>query len=209
MLSRFTKSAVQTLPEATPAELARLLHGCMTVSCPDPDFFNACVLHNRQHVVNMPPAELVNAAYAYGQCFVVAEIFHLRFLRKIFRQIRLASVARLPLFQPPEIMSLLRTYARWQIAFERDHIRKAADQIYTSRNNFDPDTSIAVLYSMSILTRRTSASGSEGNEMDAQMVSIQRAASALLEPVWRTAAAGNLDVQSLLRAVEAAVTLKS
>merc|ERR1712203_915250 len=79
---------------------------------------------------------------------------HLRHLRKIFRSIRLASVASLPLFLPREIVSLLHTYARWQITFECDHLRKVADRMKATQAQFDTQSSLSALYSLGLLMQR-------------------------------------------------------
>merc|ERR1719401_739084 len=102
----------------------------------------------------MDPSGLSASAYAFGQCFEVAEVAHLRYLRAIFRNIRLASVASLPLFLPREIVSLLRTYARWQITFERDQLRKVADRMRATRDQFDTENSVSALYSLALLMQR-------------------------------------------------------
>merc|ERR1740139_1084259 len=101
----------------------------MSVSCAVHDFFSACVLQNKTQCLTMDPSGLSSAAYAFGQCFEVAEVAHMKYMRRIFRNIRLASVASLPLFLPREISSLLRTYARWQVTFECEHLRRVADRM--------------------------------------------------------------------------------
>jgi len=206
-MAKFTDCAVQTLPQATPLELARLLHACMSVGCVVDDFFTACVLHSREQAMTMDPSGLSGAAYAFGQCFEVAQISHLRYLRKIFRNIRLASVASLPLFLPREIVSLLRTYARWQIAFECEHLRKVADRMRTMHAQFDTEGAVSALYSLGLLMQRNSARGGGSSATETQWASLGAAARSLLEPVWRRAHKGEVDVSTLLRAVEASVSL--
>ncbi|CAE7387312.1 MCA1 [Symbiodinium sp. CCMP2456] len=144
-MSRFADGCVQTLPQATPLELARLMHACMSVSCHAPDLFTACVLQSREQASSMDPSGLSAAAYAFGQCFEVADVSHVRYLQKIFRHLRLAAVSSLPLFLPREIVSLLKTYARWQITFECGHLRKVAERMIATSSQFDLDSAVPEL----------------------------------------------------------------
>merc|ERR1712224_907572 len=107
-MGRFADCALQTLGEATAAELARLFQACVSVNRKLDGFFKACVAHVRELTLSMDPSALSAAAFAFGQCFASAEVAHLQYLREIFRLIRLASIASLPLFLPREVVSLLR-----------------------------------------------------------------------------------------------------
>merc|ERR1719433_1434913 len=183
VMKKFTDCALQTLPEATPLELSRLMHACMSVSCVADDFFAACVLRSREQAATMDPIGLSAAAFAFGQCFEAAEVSHLRHLRKIFRNIRLASVATLPLFLPREIVSLLRTYARWQITFECDHLRKVADRMRATRDQFDTESSVSALYSMALLMQRNTVRSSPAAVPDeVRWRAVSEAARELLVP---------------------------
>jgi len=208
-MTRFADCAVQTLPEATALELARLMHACMSVSCVVHDFFSACVLQSQEQALTMDPRGLSAAAFAFGQCFEVAEVAHLRYLRKIFRNIRLASVASLPLFLPREIVSLLRTYARWQITFECDQLRKVADRMRATAAQFDVENTVSACYSLGLLMQRNSARAGSGSVTEATWAIVGSSASVLMEPVWRAARHGELDGATLLRAVEAVVALRT
>lgn len=208
-MSRFADCAVQTLPQATPLELARLMYACMSVSCHAHDLFTACVLQNREQASSMDPTGLSNAAYAFGQCFEVAEVSHLRYLQKIFRHIRLASIASLPLFLPREIVGLLKTYARWQITFDCGQLCKVAERMLATKKHFDLDTTVNGLHCLALLMQRNAIrSGAETTgSSKAAWEAVARAAGTLLIPVWSAVRTNGLDVQSILRAVEAAVVL--
>lgn len=208
-MERFADCAVQTLPQATPLELARLMHACMSVSCMVHDFFSACVLHSREQSSTMDPSGLSAAAFAFGQCFEVAEVAHLRYLRKIFRNIRIAAVASLPLFLPREVVSLLRTYARWQITFDCDHLRKVADRMRSMRAQFDGETSVSSLYSLGLLMQRNAARSGAASVAEATWAAMGEACRCLLAPVWHAARRGEVDVPTVLRAVEASVALRA
>jgi len=207
-MRRFTDCALQTLPQATPVELARLMHACMNVSCVVHDFFSASVIHTRDQVMSMDPSGLSSAAFAFGQCFEVAQVAHLRYLRKIFRNIRLASISSLPLFLPREIVSLLRTYARWQITFDCDHLRQVADRMKATQAHFDVENSVSALYSLALLMQRNAVRSAATSVSEASSQAMGEAARCLLEPVWRAAAGGRLDIASLQKAVEACVSLR-
>jgi len=207
-LNRFADCAIETLPEATPTELARLMQACMSVSCSADDFFTASVMHCKQHTKGMDPSGLSGAAFAFGQCFEVAEVAHLPYLRQIFRNIRFASVASLPLFPPREIVSLLRTYARWQVTFECDHLRKVADRMRASQEQFDVESSVAALYSLALLLQRNSARSTAAGGSAAARESASMAATQLLGPVWSAIRACQLDALTIVRAVEAHAVLR-
>lgn len=209
-INRFAEAAVETLPQATPLELARLMHACASVGCTANDFFEACSLHCRDLTPSMDPAGLSAAAFAFGQCFEVAEVAHLPCLRRIFRYIRVAAVASLPLFLPREIVSLLRTYARWQVTFECERLHRVADRMSSLSSKFEPDSSVAALYSLVLLMQRNVARSAGGASAScaAAWVAASVAADCLLEPVWDAARAGQLDAQTILRAVEASVVLQ-
>ncbi|CAK9027394.1 unnamed protein product [Durusdinium trenchii] len=166
-MSRFCDGVVPTLPEATPLELARLMYACMSVSCHAHDLFTACVLHNREKASSMDPTALSNAAYAFGQCFEVAEVSHLRYLQKIFRHLRLASVASLPLFLPREIVGLLKTYARWQITFDCGQLCKVADRMLACKKHFDMETTVNGLHCLALLMQRNAVRGESGSSQAA------------------------------------------
>ncbi|CAK9099756.1 Hypothetical protein SCF082_LOCUS46712 [Durusdinium trenchii] len=206
-MSRFCDGVVPTLPEATPLELARLMYACMSVSCHAHDLFTACVLHNREKASSMDPTALSNAAYAFGQCFEVAEVSHLRYLQKIFRHLRLASVASLPLFLPREIVGLLKTYARWQITFDCGQLCKVADRMLACKKHFDMETTVNGLHCLALLMQRNAVRGESGSSQ-AAWEAVSRAAGALLIPVW-SGVQNELDVASILKAVEAAVVLQA
>eukprot|EP00913_Durusdinium_trenchii_P001268 g1168.t1 len=198
-MSRFCDGVVPTLPEATPLELARLMYACMSVSCHAHDLFTACVLHNREKASSMDPTALSNAAYAFGQCFEVAEVSHLRYLQKIFRHLRLvgdpdakscassadicrhdamASVASLPLFLPREIVGLLKTYARWQITFDCGQLCKVADRMLACKKHFDMETTVNGLHCLALLMQRNAVRGESGSSQ-AAWEAVSRAAGAL------------------------------
>ncbi|CAL1128097.1 unnamed protein product [Cladocopium goreaui] len=183
-MSRFADCAVQTLPQATPLELARLMYACMSVSCHAHDLFTACVLQNREQASSMDPTGLSNAAYAFGQCFEVAEVSHLRYLQKIFRHIRLASIASLPLFLPREIVGLLKTYARWQITFDCGQLCKVAERMLATKKHFDLDTTVNGLHCLALLMQRNAIrSGAETTgSSKAAWEAVARAAGTLLIP---------------------------
>jgi len=206
-VGRFASCAVATLPEATPLELSRLMHACMSVSCADEAFFSACVLHSREQTACMDPGGLSGAAFAFGQCFEAAQVQHLPYLRQIFRHIRLASVASLPLFLPREVVSLLRTYARWQITFECVHLRKVADRMLATRTQFDLENSVAALYSLAQLMQRNTARSAPNHVTAASWEAAGHAARQLLAPVWNASASGRLDIATVVRAVEASAVL--
>lgn len=67
---------------------------------------------------------------------------HLRYLQKIFRHLRLASMASLPLFLPREIVSLLKTYARWQVSFDCGQLCKVAERMLATQKHFDTETTV-------------------------------------------------------------------
>jgi len=208
-MSRFADCALQTLPEATPLELARLMNACMASSCSADDFLSACVLQARELTVKMDPSGLSAAAFAFGQCIEVAEVPHLRHLRKIFRSIRLASVASLPLFLPREIVSLLLTYARWQITFECEHLRKVADRMRATQAQFDIESSVSALYSFSLLMQRNSVRMAAGPTTEAVWHTVSGTAYTLLGPVWLEARKGKLELSTVQRALEAALALRA
>jgi len=208
-LSRFADCALQTLPEATPLELARLMNACMASSCSADDFFAACVLQARELTMKMNPSSLSAAAFAFGQCIEVADVPHLRHLRKIFRSIRLASVASLPLFLPREIVSLLRTYARWQITFECEHLRKVADRMRATQAQFDIESSVKALYSLSLLMQRNSVRMAAGPTTEGIWHTVSGTAYTLLGPVWLEAQKGKLELSTVQRALEAALALRA
>lgn len=208
-MSRFADCAVQTLPQATSLELAKLMHACMSVSCTVDDFFSAIVLHNREQSLSMDPSGLSAAAFAFGQCFEVAQVPHLRYLRSIFRSIRLASVASLPLFLPREIVSLLRTYARWQITFECDQLRKVADRMRATKEHFDIESSVSALYSLALLMQRALRSTAAGPTSEARWQAASEAARSLLGPVWASMREGRLDLATVQRVVEASLVLRA
>lgn len=208
-MAHFADCAVQTLPQASPLELARLMHACMSVSCAVHDFFSACVLQSKNQCLTMDPSGLSSAAFAFGQCFEVAEVAHMRYMRRIFRNIRLASIASLPLFLPREIVSLLRTYARWQIAFDLEHLRRVAERMLATQAQFDRDGAVSALYSLGLLMQRNSARSGAATSADAAWAAVGEAARRLHAPVWLAASRGELDSAKLLRAVEASVALQA
>lgn len=203
---RFADFAVQTLPEATSLELARLMHACMSVSCTIPDLFNACVTRSREQAASLDPAGLSAAAFAFGQCFEVAHVDHLRYLQKIFKGLRVATVASLPVFHPKELVSLLKTFARWQVAFEVEQLRKVAERMKATKEHFDTELTVSGLHSMAMLIQRNAArTGAVVNA--ATRDSIAAAAWTLLAPVWSSVQLGEVEVPMVLRAVEAAAVL--
>lgn len=208
-MTRFTDCALQTLPEATSMELAKLMHACMSASCGVHDFYSACVLRSREQVLTMDPTGLSSAAFAFGQCFEAAQVEHLPYLRKIFKGIRLASVAGLPLFLPQEIASLLRTYARWQISFNCGHLQKVADRMLATQKQFDVEGSVATLYSMALLMQRNSVRSTATSTVEAAWKAMEVTARTMLKPVWAATRRGDVDVVTLLRAVEAAAVLRA
>lgn len=206
-VGRFAAAAVDTLSEATPLELSRLMYACMAVSCAVEDFYKACVDHCQEQTAHMDPTGLSTAAFAFGQCFEIAEVPHMPYLRTIFRHIRLASIASLPLFLPKEVVSLLRTYARWQISFECDHLRKVADRMITTHSHFDVENAVSAIYSLSQLMQRNVMRSAPSPIIAAAWGASGEAAQLLLAPVWRQVRAGHLDVSSTLRAMEASMVL--
>ncbi|OLP96648.1 Metacaspase-1 [Symbiodinium microadriaticum] len=181
-MSRFADGCVQTLPQATPLELARLMHACMSVSCHAPDLFTACVLQSREQANSMDPSGLSAAAYAFGQCFEVADVSHVRYLQKIFRHLRLAAVSSLPLFLPREIVSLLKTYARWQITFECGHLRKVAERMIATSSQFDLDSAVSGLHNLALLMQRNAMRSERTATLGAAWEVLAEAARNLLLP---------------------------
>eukprot|EP00929_Paragymnodinium_shiwhaense_P009821 TRINITY_DN114187_c0_g1_i1.p1 TRINITY_DN114187_c0_g1~~TRINITY_DN114187_c0_g1_i1.p1 ORF type:complete len:552 (+),score=95.80 TRINITY_DN114187_c0_g1_i1:147-1802(+) len=215
MLKRFADAAVETLPQATAPELARLMHAYMSVSSSATDckdLLSACVLHCKELTSRMDPGALTSAAFAFGQCFEVAQVGHMPYMRKIFRHIRLASLRSLPLFLPKDIVSLLRTYSRWQVSFEMEHLRKVAERMLGANDLFDAENAVAALYSLAVLVQRSSvrSANSPTNGEEQQLgcpASVTMAAKALLGNVWTSVAAGKLPAASMVRAVEASTML--
>eukprot|EP00811_Abedinium_folium_P032071 NODE_5264_length_1790_cov_9.919423.p1 GENE.NODE_5264_length_1790_cov_9.919423~~NODE_5264_length_1790_cov_9.919423.p1 ORF type:complete len:525 (+),score=185.30 NODE_5264_length_1790_cov_9.919423:181-1575(+) len=208
---RFADCAVGTLPEATPLELARLMHAFMAATCTVDSFFWECVRHSRTHARTMNPTSLTTSAFAFGQCYEVAEVEHLRYLRRIFRYIRLASVASLPLFLPKDITGLLLTCSRWQVTFAREHLRRVAERVAATHEQFTVPSGLSAAYSMAVLSQRnvvrsvSSASDAEANALAA----TAEAARLLLGPVWLSLLSGEeATAMTLVRAVEASVVLR-
>eukprot|EP00439_Symbiodinium_sp_Y106_P055579 s4459_g7.t1 len=181
-MSRFADGCVQTLPQATPLELARLMHACMSVSCHAPDLFTACVLQSREQAASLDPSGLSAAAYAFGQCFEVADVSHVRYLQKIFRHLRLAAVSGLPLFLPREIVSLLKTYARWQITFECGDLRKVAERMIATSSQFDLDSAVSGLHNLALLMQRNAMRSERTAALGAAREVLAEAARNLLLP---------------------------
>lgn len=157
--------------------------------------------------MDMDPGSISAAAFAFGQCFEAAEMAHLPYLRRIFRYIRLASVSTLPLFLPRELVSVLRTYARWQVAFEDSHLRKFADRITVTRERFDVHASVSAVYSLAILMQRNVARSAATSATAAAWEASAEAANALLGPVWCSTREGIVDLSTIVRAVEASLVL--
>lgn len=205
VIARFAEFSLSTLPEATVPELARLMEACMRASCVVDDFYTACVSNCQAQMMDMDPGSISAAAFAFGQCFDAADVQHLPYLRRIFSHIRLASVRSLPLFLPRELVSVLRTYARWQVPFEDAQLRKFADRMTMTRDRFNIEASVSALYSLAVLMQRAAVrcAGPKAATWEAS----GEAANALLGPVWQTVRRGHLDLPSVLRAVDASLTL--
>lgn len=208
-MSRFADCAVATLPEATPMELARLMHAYMSVGCVLHDFFGVCAHYAKQRALTMDPGGLTNAAFAFGQCFEVADEAHYIYLRRIFRAIRKASVASLPLYLPREIVSLLRTYARWQVAFNIDQLRRVAERMRATAQQFDAEGAVSASYSLGVLMQRNAGRSQSEVGEEVAWTAAAAAARSLLAPVWSAARRGDVEVVALLRAIEAAVSLQA
>lgn len=207
-VSRLADASLQTLPEATVPELARLMEACMRADCAADEFLTACVLHAREQILGMDPGGLSSAAFAFGQCFEVAGVAHLPYLRKVFRHIRVASVTSLPLFLPREIGSVLRTYARWQVGFEVSNLQRFADRMTATSDKFDVAGAVSALFSLSVLMQRSAARSTQATATtDAAWAACGEAAHALLGPVWRATRAGQMSWPMVLRAVDASVAL--
>jgi len=207
-VGRFADCAVQTLPQATPLELARLMHACMSVACSTDGFFKACVLRSRELASEMDPSGLSSAAFSFGQCLEVAEMAHLPYLRKIFRHIRLASVTSLPLFSPREIVSLLRTYSRWQITFDIEHLRRVAARMKATSSQFDVESAVSGLSALALLMQRNSVRSAPQPATSAAWEAVGDASHPLFQVVWKAASAGSLDLASLVRVLDASTVLR-
>jgi len=206
-VSRFADCALHTLGEATPLELARLLHSCISVNCRIEGFFNACAEQVRQQTLSMDPAGLSAAAFSFGQCLEAADIVHLPYLRSIFHSIRLATVSSLPLFLPREIVGVLRTYSRWQITFDCGHLRMVADRMYVCHAQFDLEISISALFALAQLMQRNAIRSTPSSVITASWAASGKASRKLLEPVWFAMKAGQLEVPAVLRVLEAFLIL--
>uniref|UniRef100_A0A7S1B3L8 RNA-editing substrate-binding complex 6 protein domain-containing protein n=1 Tax=Noctiluca scintillans TaxID=2966 RepID=A0A7S1B3L8_NOCSC len=201
---RLADSAMLTIPECTPAELSKLMECCMRVNYIDEAFYSTCVLHCRSKLGGMDPAALAATAFAFGQCLEAAAIAHLPCIRRIFRFIRLALVANLPMAQPADLVSILRTYARWQISFDVDHVRKVADRMTSLRDQFNLQGSVSALYSLAILMQRNAWWSNNPATVSLAWESAGEAGYFILGSLWRSMQAeSELDFQTLLRAVEA------
>lgn len=208
-ISRFADCALETLPEATPLELARLMQAFMAVSCTVNDFFSACVQQSRLQLSSMDPGGLSNAAYAFGQCFEVAELEHLPYLQRVLRHVRVAAIRSLPLFLPREIMSLLHTCARWQVTFESERLQKVADRMMLIRDQFDIESSVSALYSLAILMQRNVVRSAETAVTINTLNALRETSRLLLAPIWHSFRNDHkLKAITVLRAIEASVILR-
>jgi len=77
--------------------------------------------------------------------------------------------------------------------------------MYQTRSQFDVESSVSALYSLGLLMQRNSVRSSREEHWQA----VARAAHSLCQPVWREAIAGDLELPTLLKAVEACVTLRA
>merc|ERR1712226_1180819 len=93
-------------------------------------------------------AGLSSAAFSFSQCFDVSQQAHIPYLWKIFRHIRVATIANLPLFQPRELGSIIRTYARWQLSVEFVHVCKVAERLLVTTNQFDTESRISTMFAL-------------------------------------------------------------
>lgn len=156
----------------------------------------------------MDPSGLSAAAFAFGQCFEAAEVGHLRYLRHIFHHIRLASVASLPLFLPREVVSLLRTYARWQVSFDVDHLRKVADRMRACHTDFDLESSVSALYALAQLMQRNAARSVPSTVTSAAWDAAGDAAECHLGPVCVAMSNGKVDMATAQKVLEAYIILR-
>lgn len=211
MIGRFADYAVQTLPQASSLELARLMHACMSVPGVTDDLFAACVFRNRELTKTLGPSDLVAAAFAFGQCFEVASLNQLTYLRKILKHIKLGSVASLPIFMPRDIASLLRTYARWQITFEDAHLLQIASRMVALRQQFAIEDLAESLYSLTLLMQRNAFRSTSPASAAGMGKSFGDVTQRLFHPIWESLHRGNtaqLEASTVFRAVGASVALR-
>lgn len=200
---RLMDCALESLFQAKMPELARLMHACICVGNSEHRLFAGIVEQTRNQIFTVDPPGLSAAAYSFGQCFEVATEAHARHLWSIFREIRTAFVVSLPLFLPREISSLIRTYARWQLTFDCDQLRQVAERLRDTSAAFASDICVATAYAVGQLAQRNlmSCSSQHWNV-------VTEAASAILAPVWIAGMKGRLNLSTLLRALEASVSLR-
>jgi len=208
LVGRFADYSMDRLADATPQEIARLMDACMRVSWEASDFFNACVKNVQMQSATLEPKGLSAAAFAFGQCFEAAEVSHLPYLRKIFQHIRTATVAALPLFLPRELVSLLRTYSRWQISFPHEPLRRVAERVVATHAQYDMETGVSAVYALSVLWERSTRRSATDGSSDLGAQAMDEAAKLLLRSVWEAVDSLGSDVALLLRAVEASSVLR-
>merc|ERR1719160_1561623 len=179
-----------TASEATLQELARLCLAFMQSRCPASELFDAAVLHSQRQAMHLPPGELALAAFAFGQCFEAADVVHLPHLRAIFQSLRQATISSLPLFRCKDLVSMMHTFARWQISIEGLHLESIARRMYGLRAQFDAESAATGLYSLALLMQRNAEASAHRERHEVAWKAAYMAGQALFGPTWRAARNG-------------------
>ncbi|PFH38000.1 hypothetical protein BESB_003410 [Besnoitia besnoiti] len=157
LFSHIADAAVETVNEATPVELARLIHAfssCSTSSAAaafggegDAEaqeqlaqreqsrkkleaLLEVCVACAREKIAFMSPDELVLSANAVGQAYSVISSPALRLdVAALLANVRSLAVASLSLFTLSQISSLLFSFSRWRQPFPPADLLRVIDRL--------------------------------------------------------------------------------
>lgn len=203
LADRIAARALACVADATPLELARLLQSFAKAGHMQhvETLWTHGVSHVGDKLLFMAPAELVSAAFAFGQLMEVVPTHMQPRLEGLFERLRYAAVSGIVLFQPKEVISLVTTYARWRVPFEPDDLAVVADRLRHLKywKQQPPAGALQALCSLAMLVHRNAPVGGH-RAVDA----AQKLVAELLAAVTPAVRQNRVDLPLLARVVEAA-----
>eukprot|EP00916_Digyalum_oweni_P002403 GHVL01004427.1.p1 GENE.GHVL01004427.1~~GHVL01004427.1.p1 ORF type:complete len:532 (+),score=46.54 GHVL01004427.1:41-1636(+) len=155
LFDQIADRAFNTIREATPQELARLIHSFAKVGQNNPPLFEQCVSLALEKLVFMSPPELAITAFSFGQIWEVLPAGSLPILDEVFDGIQKSIVSSLTSAEPKDLMSIMKSFARWNILLRPNDLFCIIDRCYVLRDKFEPITHcIPLLWAVASLTDR-------------------------------------------------------